>query len=507
MSVKLTLPEKISPRHIVGSAFALWVVQLISGTAFLYASLVFLFVMVAGATVNALGGLRALPGFCVALLALKTVIISQFFKVLFWQPADSLLENPTRTIAVLIAGMAGIFAAAQLAGRIKYRRKIFSPLTEPKQLLRLAILAYIIGTGSYLYINIFGFDPNTGNIEVGGLIGIARQLAMVAPLSIVAGTAYSLVSSERRKSFGFLAAVSAATYFLFGLLGSSKGGMYDPLIYYLLTCIAFQFTFRWKHLITILIFVAVAVKILFPYAQLARGVTRTTTLVDTIDRTLALLRQYKENPEVAEDIERAAYATIGEGYRFLYYGRNLGLIDRWSLIEPVDELVRATELDGPTGWTTIVHGLKMIPPRFLYRDKPIYNTGNFLGHRIRILPEQDFTTQVSFGFIADAYSSFKWVGAFLIPFLLMLAFVLVYNKLVGPITKNIWAVWLFGMLQHNFVEATITMMILQVSQGAVIITAMYYALSFVGRPFSQMRHDAGPHDHASSTHVVIHETN
>jgi hypothetical protein len=477
MNLTLTFPERIHPKFLVASSLLLFTLQLLTGTTLLYAVLIFLFFLITGFTVNALGGLRTLSGFCVALLALKIVIFSQFFKVLFWQAGDSLLENPTRTAAVFITGIAGILAAGVVARPLKYREQILKPIVKPKALLAVSIVTYLVGTGTFLYIDLFGFDPTSGNIEVGGLIGFARQLAIVFPVSIISGTAYSLVSSGGRKSFGLMAALSAATYFLFGLLGSGKQGMYDPLLYYLLTCIAFQFTFRWKHIIVVAVCLVIAVKILFPYAEFARGITRTPTFAETIDRTLAVLREYEENPEVTGEIEQAVYESTSEGYRFLYYGRKVGLIDRLSLIKEGDELVRATELDGPSGWKTIVQGLRMLPPRFLYPDKPIYNTANFLAHRVGILSEKDFTTQVSFGFIAEAYSSFKWVGAFLIPFGLMLAFILVYKKLVGPITNNIWAVWLFGMLQHNFVEATIASMVLQVTQSALIIIGIYFFLA------------------------------
>ena len=55
-----------------------------------------------------------------------------------------------------------------------------------------------------------------------------------------------------------------------------------------------------------------------------------------------------------------------------------------------------------------------------------------------LLGDSDEGTQVSFGFVADSFSAFKWWGAFLVPCLLMAAFVMIYRLLTGPLDRNVW---------------------------------------------------------------------
>src|SRR5262245_29970122 len=122
------LPEAIPIHKTLLVAFALLFLQLLTGTSIEFVLLIFVFVVLSGIAVNALGGLRYLNGFCVAMLALKVVIISQIAKVFYWQAADSNLEMPHVTAAVLVVGMIGVTAASFCVNKNgRERRKVFKP--------------------------------------------------------------------------------------------------------------------------------------------------------------------------------------------------------------------------------------------------------------------------------------------------------------------------------------------------------------------------------------------
>lgn len=474
MQFVIPVPSRVHFAYVLGFATVLFTAQLISGTDSAYAALIFLFLILAGSTVNSLGGLVTLNGFVVAVMALKVVVVSQVAKVLLWQPGDSYLEIPVVTAEVLVVGMTATYGAALLVRNIKFRAPLLQPTGNLRELKVIWAVSYLLGLGSHLYSQIFGFDATTGNINVGGAVGLARQIAFVYPLSIVAATAHTLISSDGRKSFGTLVAISVFTEAAIGLIATSKQGMFEPFLYYLLTCVAYRFPFRPRHAIAIAVAAAFAVTVLFPVAQVGRGFARTESFTENVSLVTELIADLDL---VSLRLSLDEFAK--ENYRFQYYGEDMGLLDRMSLIEPVDELVLATVLDGPTGWTTITHGFERLPPRFLYPDKPVHNTANFLGHRIGILSTEDESTQIAFGIIAEAFSAFEWIGAAVIPFVLLLFFFVIYKRLVGEIDRNIWAVFLFGGFQHSFTENTISSMILFLTHFPILLLIYYLLVSKV----------------------------
>src|SRR5260370_36513530 len=71
MRLTLNYPSRIRLDLLIGGAVLLLFLQLASGTQQVYAELVFLFIVLSGVTVNLLGGLSTLGGFCVAAMSLK----------------------------------------------------------------------------------------------------------------------------------------------------------------------------------------------------------------------------------------------------------------------------------------------------------------------------------------------------------------------------------------------------------------------------------------------------
>lgn len=112
------------------------------------------------------------------------------------------------------------------------------------------------------------------------------------------------------------------------------------------------------------------------------------------------------------------------------------LSERLSLMKPADKLITVTLQEGYLEPMTIIHGLKMLPPRFLYPEKPATNSANLLGHRVGVLGADDATTQVSFGIIAESFAAYGWMGILFIPFLACGVFFSVYRLLGQDLALN-----------------------------------------------------------------------
>jgi len=167
--------------------------------------------------------------------------------------------------------------------------------------------------------------------------------------------------------------------------------------------------------------------------------------------------------------------------RFEYYGRPTGWLDRFSLIEPADELVVATIDQGELGWYTPVRALRSLVPSFIDPNKPTVDTGNFFGHRIGYLYEWDDDTQIAFGIIPESFASFSWTGALVIPALLMVFFVHVIGRVSDGLPYNVWTVYLFGRLQHSFVEQSIATMLRELIVLPALIISIAIAVRLVKR--------------------------
>jgi hypothetical protein len=123
----------------------------------------------------------------------------------------------------------------------------------------------------------------------------------------------------------------------------------------------------------------------------------------------------------------------------------------------------------------------MMVPLAIYPQKPVWNTGQLLAHKAGMLAEDDESTQVSFGFIANSFSAFGWWGAFAIPFLLCLGFFLVYKYLLGSLHQSIWGIFFVAQLQHAFTEATIASMTLMVLYAPLAYVVLNLGLNWAAR--------------------------
>ncbi len=480
MKLEIAIPEKIRFVFLFSGAFALLFFQLITSTSPVYSLLIFLFVVMSGFMFNSLGGLNTLNGFCMTMLVLKIVIVSQVAKVLFRQAGDSFLDVPIITVAVLDIGLVSSYFAALISRNIKFSNIVFKPVHDPNMLRSITVITYVIGVGSFLFINLFGFNQESGDIAVGGFVGIARQLTILLPFSVICATAYKIIISDYKKSIGVIVIIPILTMFVFGVLGTGKKIMLEPFFCYGLTCWAFRYPFRMKNIAFFSAVVIFAVIVLYPFAQVGRGVTRSTNFEENINKTIDYLTNLT-SVEAIVDLWSTLERTNLNNTRFQYYGKSIAFLDRFSLIEQDDELINTTLQMGTSGWSTIIHGFRMLPPRFLYPQKPIYNTANYLGYRIGSVNPFDTTTQIAFGFIAEAFCAFSWAGVVFIPFLLLTAFFLVYKKLAGPLKNNIWTVFLFNYFQHTFVEATISSMILSIIQFPLFLLLLYFVINYLSK--------------------------
>lgn len=506
------------PLYLLGAALLLLVLQLLSGTGAVYALLVFALLVVTYAAVSWAGGLESLFGIAIFYLLFQHVLIAQLAKLFFWEPADAPLRQPVTTMGVYVIGMASIALGARLADLLaNHSRRRLGPLfiTEMRssRLLWMSILCTIFSTALILAAHTTGTDAKTGGAVQGGVLGPLKQVGLLGPLAIASGTAYMIKTSGGRRSFGLVNGIPIAVHIATAILGANREAAVNPLIIFVLTCIAFRYRFRPKHYALLIACAYIANFIIFPYALIARGVVRTGVFEENVSRSAGMMIEIIQDPfKYRNQVDQLNAKRSREVSQFDYYAHSSPILDRYTVLSWSDAVVDATVNHGETGWETITPGFAASLPRFLNPDKPFVQSGNFLAHREKglMLNRKDHTTGITLGFFADAFSSFGWLGISVIPCLVIFCLMTVYCLLIDVrIWGNVLMLSLLTQIVWGFSEGTIADMILLCLVGSLAtgvgLSVLYVLVHGLDKVTARVRHAviASVHPHQQAMQRVL----
>jgi hypothetical protein len=118
-------------------------------------------------------------------------------------------------------------------------------------------------------------------------------------------------------------------------------------------------------------------------------------------------------------------------------------------------------------------------PHFIMPDKPSLNFGNTYAHEVGGLPEDDFTTGISWSPTAEAYHMGKWFGVFVVAPLIWFLLFLVLDSLLGDLRATPWGLLALSLLSHYAPETQLTGAIYVITFGSVIFTFCALFATFV----------------------------
>jgi hypothetical protein len=453
MKLILSFPGPLRLDVSISLALLLAVLQIATGTSIEFAELTFLAIVFSVIGINLAGGLGMVAGCCFAIIALKMFVVAEIAKVCFGEPGQSHLQEPLTTIGVLAVSMAALCCAALVSRPFRPNRVLFRPLTDKKSLSLLALMAFVVGTGGFLVAQFQGVSED-GAVQLGGLAGLLRRISACAPLAIVAGTAFTIVDSKGKRLFSLYNGLPFFSQLAIGILFTSKQGLFDPFFYLAVTGMAFRYPWRVSHLLGGIFVALLSLYVLFPFAQVARNYTRGVNISDTYKKTIDFLDENVRNTHYLFDQYDEYKEGVGEDDAGRYFESPNGVLERMSLIKPADSLISATLKQGTSGWETIKSGLADLLPRAILPRKYV-NVPNALGYKAGFVDEDNAGTCISFGFAADAFSSFGWAGVAVISFFIGLLLIVISRLLTPAIHSNIWAVVLLGSYQLSIAEAPI----------------------------------------------------
>ena len=390
-----------------------------------------------------------------AAVVLKVVLFGIVLKLLWGEATDQPLRAPADASFAAMLTMLGLCLACLAIKTIRFPQE--GRIREPgdaRWYFGMWLACLIFGYGAWwclFLLNAGGISLGTTQIReqrVGGLAGVLNLLVHFKSLAISSAIFYA--NKVKWKSFplhpcfviALVAAIPAAT------LSTSKLDMMEPFLYIVLPLILLHGFANRKALLLTCAGFAFFYLVGQPFTDYARQRGgRTGTAEERAQSWVNMATRWANDPSM----RAAARKDLRMGM-YNYLPESIANLERFAMYAQSDHLIAGTGSHF-TGWKTITWGFEFIPPRFLYRQKPVYGPGNYLAHIAGDPALNDVTTQMSYGLAGNFYNAFGHPGVFLGTFVLFLTFWLWIYFWFGRLWEvNLWSVAVFGYYQHHLAE-------------------------------------------------------
>ncbi len=473
--MRLSVPERFTIRQTLSFATGLMAVQLMEGTELTFALLTFAYVVILALSYNAAGGFFYPSGAWILFTGVETTLIGLTYKATLFEPAQSNLREPTTTMLVYCVGMAGMGLAGWLSSLLRPKKGLLSGFSVGAQMKESAIGCLMIGV-PMIYVNQIGLHQSAS------FASALSQLNHFLPLAILLGTVYQIESSQGRSSSNWVVWAAGLALFGQGLLSYSKEGMFTPVVTWLIPTVVLRFRFSKAQVALGVAFAAFAFYYLVPFAQAGR-VSR------DVDSNIA--NNYDDVVKYLSDLNGTRQLYLESGLVTQIdqiphlYNESGGFFDRLQMLAFDDALITITDEGSVFGLSPTVGTFVNVIPRFLWKDKPEYLSGNVFGREIGVISENDESTGISFSPTADAYHEAKWVGVMLVEPVVMFILFFIIDSLSGDVRMSPWGMLFLAFSAHYAPEGEMPGTIWIATYGAegVIFAAVIsgYVTPFLSR--------------------------
>ncbi|HEX3661076.1 MAG TPA: hypothetical protein VHU89_06570 [Acidobacteriaceae bacterium] len=414
----------IPPLVLLTVVLALAVGELACGTGLYFVSMMAVTLCSIGITYNLLGGLSRISGFMFAGMAAQRIVISQFAKVILFEPADRNLLVPNLTIAVyavfFLSLMVGVFLFART------RLPLPKPL-EPTSLSQIRLLYFVsliagVIASTVLYIDAFGTSDQTKSVGHG--VGLAFSSLLL--FSIVLAVDGRIRSTEGRHSLGIWVIVPCAIAEVFAYLQTSRMGEATPIVIYFLSCYVRGYRFRKRHYLTGLICAVLFQTLISPFALYSRPRMR-----EALSFRARLSEGYEllsSPPSWAALQDTQLGAQLGSEKDEYYSAPGTYVLSRLSLIRADSDLIAACSTGFHYGFKPLKLFLQENIPHILYKNKPQEGSSSVYIEGV-IGSDVDSPGYWSFTSISDAFGAFGWAGVVVFPFFILPIVFVVYDSM------------------------------------------------------------------------------
>jgi len=411
-------------------------VQLLEGTAGIFALCSLFFIIISVLAFNFAGGFTRTSGSYVFFFSTLTLIVGLCWKAILGEPADSNLIDPTLAITVYLGTICSIFVAVIIGRRLTTKRALLGDLVTEANMQRATIGCMITG----VLIFIASAVSTGGN---GSILSAIAQINQFFPLAIILGTIHAIRRSGGTRSVNLPVLLSGLFLGGTGIFGFSKQGMITPFVAWLMAAASLRYKVSKTQICAGVVVTFVIVHYMVPYAQYGRSYHEESSAAN-FDVVISLLSNLGEVRE--EYMTTSKEVAIDAKYS--YYDTPQGFFDRLQMIGMDNAIMSYKEQNGFDGFYPIFIDIENLVPHFIWKEKPQFNIGNDFAHQIGLLGDEDHTTGVSFSAAGVAYAYLGWTGVLLLAPILWIFLFALFDSLCGDVRESPWGLLVAVFFAH-----------------------------------------------------------
>jgi len=423
--MRFPAPDRLNFLHVAIFAIVIFVAQELEGTDLLFAVLTACYTLLWAAAFNIAGGIRYASGAFVFFNGFLNAIIGLTFKAVLLEPGDRNLVSPNATMFCYCVGMVSILCAVFFCRGLRPERGLLTGLDSVEAFKSAAITCLVVGI-AIKAVTTLGGSSN-------GIITVLSQINKFPEMSIMLGTIYAIRHSNGRHSMNWIVVVGLAMDLIWGLVFFSKEGMLLGFAAWFIAAALEGYNFRGLQIAVLAGGFAFFAYYLAPYSQYVRGF-RVTGFAANEAVALRYLGDLNETRRLYE----ATLTNFDLSDEPHLFDQREGFMDRLIVIPADDNLITYTNKGNVFGLAPTYAAYANYVPHFIWRNKPVFNTGNVYAHELGELSEEDESTGIAFSATADAYHQAKWLGLLLLMPLDLFLYFIVTDTVIGSAK---WAPW------------------------------------------------------------------
>jgi hypothetical protein len=359
-------------------------------------------------------GPATVMGFLITLFVARYYFAPLLVKTIEGRSIWHNLYSPTETLSVLACSLLTMVVASAFFHEEIPVLGNFRTLSRLKHLRRLVVLTSIVGIAAAVQTAMrqeLGPGGPVAEVSTGFLGGAGPIFATVLAFSLSLSIYKALVEDKsviRNYEVMALLAVNA----FFALFSTQRGNVLIILVAVVVPYVLGRQRVRAPLVASILAALLLFVFVLSPVMLYLRsGNLEYYSFSQRIGNFATFWADTVSNPGSVAEYRTEVSA---EGHYLTYFENYYGGLERFAILPDSDRVVSGTVLGNQHGgWRTISWAVAMVPPRFVYPDKPLYGPGAYLGHVAGLAAPGDTTTQWVVGFPAEFYHAFSYRGVFI----------------------------------------------------------------------------------------------
>ena len=490
--MRIPFPVRIPLSYSSAFGLILSVVQLMEGTPPVFCLLTFAFIVIATVGFNVAGGFSRPSGSYIFFYAVLAVILGLSYKAFLGERADSNLLVPLTTMEVYVAGISMMLVAAFLKKLVLPRKGLLEGTGSRVNLKAASLGCIILGLGIYTYAVVSsqtgGSAEDRYAASSGTVISALNQVNKFIPLGLILGVTYTIQSSRGRRFLNAPVVFGAiASILLFGIIGTSKQGFFEPIACIMIAAGALRYRFSIGQVVTFTLGMIFVFYYVVPYIQVGKSAVQGETYLETVENAYALVTDLNYARDQQDQSTQAI--ELDDEYSTHYYDTPQGIFDRVQMIAIDDALIDVTEQGHVFGLMPLVYDIYNLVPHFIWPEKPVVALGNLYSHEIGNAHfsnegDEDTTTGISFSPTADAFHMARWTGIFVIAPALWFACFFVMDFVCGDTRRSPWGLLVVAICAHMAPEGLMNgpFYLMTVGTATVVLVSLLaaYVLPHIG---------------------------